>query len=86
MWSRPAGQYGQAQEFHARQAPQMNVRGIGADLPAAVSLSDPHLAEPLTYLVGDHERRGGEQKSITVSGRAIRPADRLLDAACPARV
>jgi hypothetical protein len=64
----------------------MEVRGIGADLPAAISLPDLRLAEPLARLVGDHERRVDEQDSITVSGCAIRPADRLLDAACSARV
>ena len=36
--------------------------------------------------VGDHERRVGEQDSITVSGSGIRPADGLLDVACPASV
>jgi hypothetical protein len=41
---------------------------------------------PLARHVADHERRVGEQDGITVSDCAARPADGLLDAACPASV
>jgi hypothetical protein len=74
----PAGQFGQAKELHARQPRGMGVRGIGADLPAAITLPDLRLAQPLAGLVAEDERRVGEQDGITVSGAGVRPADGLL--------
>ena len=44
------------------------------------------LADPLARHIADHQRRVGEQDSITFCGRAGRPADGLLDAVCPASV
>ena len=81
-----AGQFGQAQELHARQPGRMGIRRIGADRPAAAPLPGLRLVDPLARHVADHERRVGEQDSITVSGCAVGPADGLLDAACPASV
>jgi hypothetical protein len=62
----------------------MDVRRISTDLPAPVPLPDLRLAQPLARLVGDHERRVDKHHSVTVSGSGVRPADGLLDAACPA--
>jgi hypothetical protein len=64
----------------------MDVRRISADLPAAIPLPGLCLAEPLALVVADHERRVREHESLTVSSCDIRPADRLLDAACPASI
>ncbi len=64
----------------------MGIRRLGADLPAAASLPGLRLADPLARHVADHQRRVGEQDSITVSGCAVRPADGLPGAACPAGV
>jgi hypothetical protein len=64
----------------------MGIRRIGADLPVAAPLPGLRLADPLARPVADHERRVGEQDSITVSGCAVRPADGLPGAACPASV
>jgi hypothetical protein len=52
----------------------------------AVLVPGLRLAEPLACLVAEHERRAGEHHSVTVSGCAVRPGDRLLDAPCPASV
>ena len=75
-----------AQELHARQAGRMDVGRISADPPAAISLPDLRLAQVLARLIANHERRVGEQDSVTVSGGGVRPADGLLDAACPVSV
>ena len=64
----------------------MEVRGISADLPAAISLPDLRLAQALARLVGDHERRVGEHDRVSVSGGGVRPADGLPEAACPVSV
>jgi hypothetical protein len=48
----------------------MGIRRTGADLPAAAPLPGPRPADPLARHVADHERRVGEQDSITVSGSA----------------
>jgi hypothetical protein len=64
----------------------MGIRRIGADLPAAAPLPGPRPADPLARHVADHERRVGEQDSITVSGSADRQAGGLAGAACPASV
>ena len=62
----------------------MGIRRVGADLRAAAPLPGLRLADPLARHVADHERRAGDQDSITVSGRADRPADGLPDVVCPA--
>ena len=64
----------------------MGIRRSGAYLPAAAPLPGLRLADPLARHIADHERRVGEQDSITVCGCAVRPADGLLDAVCPASV
>ena len=63
----------------------MEVRRIGADLPAAVHLPDLRLAAPLALFVAHHERGIDEHHGI-IPSRVIRPAGCLLDAACPAGV
>jgi hypothetical protein len=59
---------------------------VSANLPATIPLPDLRLAQTLARLVAHHEWHVGEQDSVTVSGRGIRPADGLLDAACSASV